>query len=648
MKLPNLRRRRSWFLLGIPVAAAAVGSAHFAQATVSRGQVQLPTDVRDFMQPGTQPEPDEKVFAPVLAAQANCIFCHAEYLQDPERADEPYDGWVNSMMGQAARDPVWRAALHIANNDANEAGEYCIRCHAPGAWLGGRSMPPDGSAFIDDYQTNDFEGIQCHFCHRSVNPVFEKDSPDEDFDILAALEFPPGDQRGNGRYVVDPSDVRRGPYQDIAENEDMNPHGVPVLYSPWHSRSEMCGTCHDVGNPVFSKDKDGRWVPNGWQTEHPTQDPYDMFPEQRTYSEWRSSAFAMGGVLFGDGRFGGNHPTGIMESCQDCHMPDQVSGGCSLWENPPWYERQDLPQHTFAGANHWVLRAILDLNPYGEAGIDEETVADAEARAVSMLQAASDLQAVQIGDRLQMRVINFSGHKLPTGYPEGRRMWLNIRYLDDFGQTVAQRGAYDFATGDLTESDTKVYRAKVGIGEDVAALTGLDAGPSNHLTLVNEILLDNRIPPIGFTNAAFETFDGQPVAYTYEDGQYWDDTLDPIPNGAVEAVVTLYYQAMTREYIEFLQEKGGADGQLVYDLWADPLVGNKAAPVDMDTIVVPIVAPVVGDADHDGMVGFGDILAVLAAWGPCPPPDLCAEGDTNGDNVVDFQDILNVLGNWGM
>ena len=45
--------------------------------------------------------------------------------------------------------------------------------------------------------------------------------------------------------------------------------------------------------------------------------------------------------------------------------------------------------------------------------------------------------------------------------------------------------------------------------------------------LNNVVVKDNRIPPRGFTNAAFEAFDGAPVGATYADGQYWDDVTLP-------------------------------------------------------------------------------------------------------------------------
>jgi hypothetical protein len=46
---------------------------------------------------------------------------------------------------QSARDPLFRAALAIANQDIEGIGEFCLRCHAPRGWLEGRSRPADGA-----------------------------------------------------------------------------------------------------------------------------------------------------------------------------------------------------------------------------------------------------------------------------------------------------------------------------------------------------------------------------------------------------------------------------------------------------------------------------------------------------------------------
>ena len=68
---------------------------------------------------------------------------------------------------------------------------------------------------------------------------------------------------------------------------------------------------------------------------------------------------------------------------------------------------------------------------------------------------------------------------------------------------------------------------------------------------------------------------------------------------------------------------------------------------DIPSVAVIVrVHPRAGDADADGNVGFGDILAILAAWGPCPDPPAACPADVNNDGEVSFADILDVLANW--
>ena len=53
-----------------------------------------------------------------------------------------------------------------------------------------------------------------------------------------------------------------------------------------------------------------------------------------------------------------------------------------------------------------------------------------------------------------------------------------------------------------------------------------------------------------------------------------------------------------------------------------------------------------GDVDGSGAVDFGDILQVLASWGPCPEPPAECPADFDGNGFVGFADLLVVLANW--
>jgi hypothetical protein len=44
-------------------------------------------------------------------------------------------------------------------------------------------------------------------------------------------------------------------------------------------------------------------------------------------------------------------------------------------------------------------------------------------------------------------------------------------------------------------------------------------------------------------------------------------------------------------------------------------------------------------------VDFSDLLALLAAWGDCPPAEYCP-ADVDGSGSVGFADLLRLLSNW--
>ncbi len=633
----NPRRSGSsaaWWLLGCGVLCAlAAGGVHVhAQLRGPMGPL-VDTKLKDFFLPGTQPDLTGDVLDPIFAP-SNCTGCHGGFGDFGIDLDaEPARNWRGSMMAQSMRDPVFQAAMTIANQDAGFAGDLCIRCHTPAGWLEGRSVPTDGSLL----EGADFDGVSCNFCHRLVDPIPAPGNPTEDAMVLADLatagHLPT--EYGNAGYVLDPTDSRRGPFDDVP----FNPHGAEIIPSPFHSSSNLCASCHDVSNPVFERQPDGTYALGDLDKKHMTLNKADMFPVERTFSEWAQSAFAAGGVQM-NGRFGGNHPTGVMESCQDCHMPDVQGKGCILNGFP---ERPNIPQHAFNGGNTWVLSAVHSLYPDTETKLTDSIVADANARVAELLASASDMELSRVGSDLRVRIINYSGHKLPTGYPEGRRMWLNVKFFDLMDLMIGEHGAYDFGTAALTTGDTKVYEAKLGVDAAVSMATGVPEGESFHFAINNVILKDNRIPPMGFTNAGFESVQAAPVAATYVDGQFWDDTDYPIPAGARRAEVTLYYQTTSREYIEFLRDANTTDstGMIAYNAW---VAQGKSAPAVMDQGDFQINP---ADFNGDGVVGSIDLATLIGSWGPCPPAPAPCPADLDGDGAVGAADLATLIGLWG-
>jgi hypothetical protein len=576
----------------------------------------IPTTLTDFFFGGTQPN----VLIDPIQDPSDCSGCHGGFAP----ATEPFRNWASTMMGQSARDPIFHAALAIANQDAAFAGDMCLRCHTPGGWLEGRSEPPDGSALTDV----DMSGVNCNFCHRMVDPVSRPGNPVEDGAILAALTDPPVNP-GSANYVMDPQDRRRGPFDLSGLN---NFH--PWIQSQFHTTAQMCATCHDVSNPAYTRQTDGTYALGPLDQSHPTGDKYEMFPAERTFSEWSQSAFAQGPIDMG-GRFGGNNP--LVSTCQDCHMPRVTGKACLQGIN-----RDNEPLHAFNGGNTWVLRAVNDLYYDWQTGIEADNLEQSIARARQMLADASDMELAVTGGSLKVRIINQTGHKLPTGYSEGRRMWINVQFLDSQSTVVAERGHYDPASAHLSVADTKVYEGLMGIDAAVAALTGIPAGETFHFALNNVWYKDNRIPPRGFTNAGFASVQASPVGAAYADGQYWDDTLFVIPAGAASARVTVYYQTTSKEYIEFLRDTNTTNdaGQIAYDQW---VLWGKSTPEVMDqlTLTIPCyancdgstVSPVLNVLDFNCFLNrFSAGDAYANCDGSTVPPVL---------NVLDFNCFLN-------
>jgi hypothetical protein len=559
------------------------------------------TTLNDFLLPGSQPN-QSGTFT------ASCE-CHDGY----NAAVEPSFNWKGSMMAQAARDPLFYAAMAIANQDAAFSGDLCIRCHSPVGWLEGRSTPTDGSALI----AKDREGVQCEFCHRMVKPSARGVNPypldvsyrtvisgysststyGRDTTYLNTLS-PRPTLTGNGMYVVDSDATRRGPRTDADPRH-------PLFYSPFHRDAAYCGTCHDVSNPAFQKNVDGSgnfyYTLNTLNTPPPSPDPYTQFPVERTYSEWLMSAYNTAQGVYAP-QFGGNRQ--YVSTCQDCHMRD-VTGKAAQQGNVA--TRTDLALHDMTGGNTWIPKTIPTFFP-GEtsaAALDSGI-----ARARYMLKNAATLQVIEEPPNIRVRVTNETGHKLPSGYPEGRRMWINVKAFDATMNLIAEFGAYDTNTATLTTSNTKVYEVKLGMSPDILAATGLtneSDGSSFHFVLNNMVVKDNRIPPRGFTNQAFKDIQSPPVGYSYSDGQYWDETVYTLPSQAIWYEVSLYYQTASREYITFLRDNNTTDtyGTRLYSAW---VATGKSAPVLMRRVVNETPLPVQLASFNGNVVNGNDVL----------------------------------------
>lgn len=524
----------------------------------------LMTTLHDFFLPGTQPN----TISDTIPSPAVCGACHTEPI---------YNRWRGSMMGQAGRDPLMWSALSVANNDAPNVGDYCLRCHTPKGWLEGRSHPADGAALLpEDVQA----GVACEICHRMVDPVpaTSDEAVTIDAQVRASLTSTlPSNHVGSAMLILDPVDNRRGPFSltpphSAYRTDFLGQAQQTAAGNNYLTVSRMCGTCHNVDNPTLSWDQNRQqYWPNEINQPAPSVENGDLFPIERTFEEWKLSEYAAQGVQAP--QFAGEKPDGMVGACQDCHMKRITGTAAAGGVQRDCQGTGCLPEHIFVGGNAWVPQILQDDRwrlQAGEAEIDD--LNDTVIRAQQFLQLAATMTATLAqngGQKVAMvRVVNETGHKLPTGYPEGRRMWLNLKAYDANDQLIYESGAYDQATAILNkDADIKIYEAKLGITPELAPIVDLPAGESFHFVLNNTYVKDNRIPPRGYTQTAFDKPGLRPVAASYTDGQYWDDTPYPIPNGTVRVEATLYYQTSSKEYIDFLRANGGVDGKSLGQLW---------------------------------------------------------------------------------
>jgi len=135
------------------------------------------------------------------------------------------------------------------------------------------------------------------------------------------------------------------------------------------------------------------------------------------------------------------------------------------------------------------------------------SMADGALRAEANLQRAADLKPRTDSEgNASLRIYNNTGHKLISGFPEGRRMWLNVEFFDSAGNRISQINPYEpliivrdsegvpsYVSGAILrrDRDDLVFEAKME--SDFTGETG-----SFYMVLATDRYKDNRIPPRGF------------------------------------------------------------------------------------------------------------------------------------------------------
>ena len=322
---------------------------------------------------------------------------------------------------------------------------------------------------------------------------------------------------------------------------------------------------------------------------------------------------------------------------------------------------------------------ILTLDLDQGLALNPEALLDGVDRARSMLERAATIDVqnynVETGE-LTFRINNHTGHKLITGYPEGRRMFVNIKLYAD-GSLIHEVNPYDNDASTLRGLSSDESPA---LGEGEAHADDLvyetfssssitDETHTFHFLLADGKQKDNRIPPQGYdvTEAAkrlaLPAANGADAIDLFSPEEYaggYDDVAVTTVPGADRVVITLHYQTTSREYVAFLRDEinGPAEktlpteayiaqsdpafdalrawGDAIWSLWDHNKYVPGAAPVLMTVRSYP-------GYDVDGNAGYNSIdiqLVINSVLGFGTGPYNC---DANGDGGVSSVDIQLVI-----
>jgi hypothetical protein len=454
-------------------------------------------------------------------------------------------------------------------------------------------------------------------------------------------------ESGSGQFFVSPDAAKRASFADAEARHQM-------FYSRFHKSKYMCATCHDVSNPILANlinDMGGN--PDATPTLPLTSESssaYSYFHVERTFSEFMLSAYGQQGGAPTNQDFQDQGAPDITHAakCQDCHMRDVVGKGANLKnavvrpDGSVEHPNSGQPLHDLTGGNAWVSYvlasaipghadydqvndqllnqgpAVLTLDLAQGEGIDPAALLAGVDRAKQQLLLAATIKNLTYDPAtgaLSFQVQNNSAHKLISGFPEGRRMFINIKAYAS-GNLIYEVNPYDVPAGTLrglnypydsggllndtptidlaTEAymDELVYEMKPS-----SALTGEDK--TFHFALATGRYKDNRIPPKGFDIGGAAARISVPVMGGVENAEYftgaeyaggYDAVSLTIPEmaGADYVEVNLYYQTTSREYIEFLRDEingtgnltltgTGAGGDPPYIIQSDPFFGQLKA-----------------------------------------------------------------------
>ncbi len=383
----------------------------------------------------------------------------SKWSSTPLKNFSPFGEWGASMMGLAARDPVFQAQREsetlLYPSVAKEIDNTCYTCHGV---MGKRQLSTDKPNALFTHQ--DFlatsgpmasygalarDGVSCLACHR----------------MLPNGLGTPESFTGNFK-VGDPKTVF-GPYKDVVSfpmknSVDMTPRHGSAINDP-----AMCGSCHVVETEILDRTK---------KYDRESFSKQKKSHEQTTYLEWLNSSFqTKAPPRQGD----------VPQTCQDCHMPRKIDGAnittkiANIQDNnyvdasgKPFpntapaaditlRDRKEFGRHTFVGANVFVLEMFKQFGvqlglSQGDPNYDTSSFQFVPRLDLAIQettkQMQSDTASVAVksqrrsanGLEVDVEVVNKAGHKFPSGVGF-RRAYIEFTAFDAQGRVVWASGA---------------------------------------------------------------------------------------------------------------------------------------------------------------------------------------------------------------
>lgn len=403
----------------------------------------------------------------LFSGSGNCASCHTGngiILSENGVDISPVTHWRSSIMGNASKDPFWRA---VVEEEVHQLPQYqfliestCTKCHAPMGWRQAIQNGDSGYTMVQMKQNAlAKDGVSCTACHQIKNTNFGMQSS------------------YSGGYIITTERLIYGPYQNPLAGPMINSVNYTPVYSASANQSELCAICHTLFTPTVNY--------SGQITGY--------FPEQTPYIEWKNSIYKTGGI-----------------QCQTCHMP-VTNTPIDISTSPPFDTTKRTPywKHLFAGGNSFVGKILrnnvdslfLSASPQH---FDTTLFYINKSLKESSLNLSSNTAYSSGILNVAVTVENNTGHKIPTGIPY-RRMWIHLKVSDQSNNVVFESGNWN-SSGEIIGLDSTYEQHYTGITNQnqvqiyEGSLKDVNGNFTYKLLRAASYIKDNRLPPKGFTN----------------------------------------------------------------------------------------------------------------------------------------------------